>query len=167
MNATLSELVALSLSLRSEMFSPSDDDGEPNRFDEAVSAFAEVDAAIEEKVAAYRSVIFAAESDIEMVGCEIKRLQKRKAAAETRAESLESHLADMICAAGYERIENTLFTLTIKPKGRVVCTVPAKELPAEYVRVSESRAANLTALREAMEAGREVPAEFRPSLIWR
>lgn len=90
---------------------------------------------------------------------EAKRLTDKRKVLENNIERLKKAMFDSMKAVGTEKVKGQLFTIAIQKNGGVLPVVSAPDvdttkLPDELVIVTEKP--NLEAIRELLEAGKEV-----------
>lgn len=112
---------------------------------------------IEEKIEATIIVSRQLEADAETCKAEAKRLNERAAAFQRNADACKERVRLAMENTGKDKIKRQLFTIT-RVAGRPVCAIDdEKALPADYVRVKETRSPDKRALLDALKAGQEIP----------
>lgn len=99
------------------------------------------------------------ESDAEAIANEEKRLKKRKEQKQRKAERLREYLRSSLLAFGDTKFETPRVALSFRSSKQVV--VPNVDfLPAEYVREKVTKEADKTAIKKAIEEGKEIAGAF-------
>ncbi len=108
------------------------------------------------KTVAYKEVIDNRQAFIGRIDDEIKRLQAMKKANTSLIDRLKNSL--LVAVATFGDIEVGLVTFTTRlSKSVEVQPDGINDLPAEFKTVKVTEAPNKKAIKEAIEAGREVP----------
>ncbi|MEX0331448.1 MAG: siphovirus Gp157 family protein [Puniceicoccaceae bacterium] len=92
-------------------------------------------------------------ADAEALKLEKVRLAKRQQAAEKTIERLTRYLEQFLDSG--LKLKDSRATIGWRRSQRIVLSVPAEELPDEYVRIK--REANLSLIKEDIKEGDEVP----------
>lgn len=86
-----------------------------------------------------------------------QRMSHRRKAIENRVTSLKTYLKVNMESCSITKIESPWFTLSIAKNPAAVDITDEDSLPDEFVEVVTTRKVNKTAIKQAIEAGTEVP----------
>lgn len=112
-----------------------------------------IEGEFEEKAENYAKIIKMLEADSKAIKGEIERLSKRKQSLEKRGEMIKQSLENAMRATGKTKFQTLLFHFHISKNGGKAPILLTGEVPEEYRKPGE---ANLTAIREALEAGEKL-----------
>lgn len=115
-----------------------------------------IEADMDLKADSYAKIMKTMDGDISIINAEIKRLQERKAALESRKNWLKSGLEHMMRATGRVKFKTALFSFNIQKNGGV-CPVLFSEdepVPAEWLKPGDPDTAKI---RKHLEAGNTLP----------
>lgn len=94
------------------------------------------------------------EGKLSVIDAEVKRLSERKETMKNNIDRLRSYLKLNMEASGYSKIEDALFTISLRA-GRDVAVINDEDsIPDEFV--SFKRSCNKTAILAALKAGEKV-----------
>lgn len=127
--------------------------------DELERWFAEIGDQQSSKVDGYCSLIRSQELEASALGAEIDRLQRRQAARRNLAQRLKDRLKLYLELTGQKKLQCKRFTAAICGNGGKLSVdtrgLQLEALPEELVRTT--RQPDVDAIREALEAGKNVP----------
>lgn len=125
---------------------------------EAVSETMElVQADFTEKAQAIVLVAFNVTADIDAIDAQIKRLQDRKSAIQSKAEHLREYLKRNMAATGISNIKCPLFSITLSKPIAQVAIINEANIPDDYVTVKTTVSPDKKAILKALKDGKEVP----------
>lgn len=132
--------------------------------EEEFDALMKLDGDIKEKLEGYGRIINELESDSERLDAEIKRLQNRKKSIDNGLSRIYTRLENTMILHGMasEPIKTERFTFKFRKSSAVEVSDKFIEWAREYHRDDLLNYAmpkpNLTAIKEALEKGQEIPA---------
>lgn len=131
-----------------------DDEAFRQALDETLSAQGEQ---WEEKIEATIIVSRQLEADAEACKAEAKRLSERAAAFQRNADACKERVRMAMENTGKDKIKRQLFTIT-RVAGKPMCAIDDENaLPADYVRVKETRSPDKRLILDALKAGETIP----------
>lgn len=92
----------------------------------------------------------------EQIGNEIKRLQTLKKHVDSEYERVEKYLSDALKKAGIESIKGVYANISFKNTPLKTVIDDESLIPEDYITVKVERKPNLTAIKEAIKAGKEI-----------
>lgn len=116
-----------------------------------------IEGAIEVKAEALLQVVSGLEGDTGAIDSEIKRLQQRKGIIKNRADQLKGYLKANMQHSGINKISCSLFQITLSKPRPMVVVSDEKDIPDDFVRVTEVRKPDKKAIIAALKNGDEVP----------
>jgi hypothetical protein len=135
-------------------------DEEPEARENLVWAYLETTQERDHKFDGYAALITEMEARARCRKEEAERLAARARRDEEQAKFLKERLTQYFQRHGLGTVETARYRLTLTRNGGktpVCLSVPPEELPEEFVRETVTRKADLEMIREALEAGQEIP----------
>lgn len=114
-------------------------------------------AGTKEKIDRTSAVLSQLEAVAQHASDEIDRLQKRKASALRNADRLKRYVLDVMAGAGMKKLEGFTSGFTMRCNAPSVDVLDMEQLPAAFVRIVETRAADKQAIKNAIAQGVDVP----------
>lgn len=111
----------------------------------------------EKKAVSVACVYRALDSDSARVGREIERLTAIKKRLERERDRIKEGLDAACKTLGVESVKGMYANISYRFSPPAVIVDNPDEIPEEYIRVKVSRTEDKTAIREAIQAGNEVP----------
>jgi hypothetical protein len=122
--------------------------------------YAEIEEAFDVKAHSVCCVIKNTTSEAEALAEEIKRLQARKKACETKADNLKKYIEYEMRAMGKDAIKTPLFSLAIQ-KNPDSCKVDESGLEDKWFKIE--RKPDTTKIKEALKAGEKIECAWLES----
>ncbi len=110
---------------------------------------------IEDKITATVPVIKQMKGESEMLAAEIKRLQAKKSALESKAERLKAYVHNCMDALGMKKAGNALHSVTITKPQKIVVIENESLIPEAYQQITVST--DKAGIKKALASGDTVP----------
>ncbi|RKQ97107.1 viral Gp157 protein [Kushneria sinocarnis] len=131
-----------------------DDEAFREALDETLTAQGEM---LDEKIEATIIVARQLDEDAEYCKAEIDRLRKRAESFRRNADACRERVRMAMESTGRDKIKRRLFTISRVAGKDVARLDDEQQLPADYVRVKETRSPDKAAILKALKAGQSVP----------
>lgn len=112
---------------------------------------------LKRKVEQAHHVLSQLEARAASYAAQIKELQRRKAASEKRAASVEDRILTHMQAHGLEKVEGIRVVFTTRLAQPSVIVDDVKLIPSDYLRFKQTVEADKVAIKAALERNLEVP----------
>ena len=122
-----------------------------------VTALAERQEEWDKKAVAVACVFRALSEDSDRIGREIERLTSIKKRLDRERERVKEGLDAACRALGVESVKGMYANISYRFSPPAVIVDNPDEIPEEYIRVKVTRTEDKTAIREAIQAGKEIP----------
>lgn len=93
--------------------------------------------------------------EVEAIGAEIDRLERRRRSRKSKVDWLRGYLLRCLQSAGFRKVESDRFSVSLRKSSHVVVEDEAA-LPSMFIREKLTRTVDKTAIRNALKSG-EVP----------
>lgn len=109
------------------------------------------------KVVAIASLIRNIEATAEAIKAAEADMATRRKAMENKAASLRNYVLTNLKATGKDRVECPLFKVSVRNNAPSVSIAEGSIIPAEFIKTKTELVTDKKALKEALEAGQELP----------
>lgn len=114
-----------------------------------------IETSIEVKAHNTAALIKQLDGTAEIIDAEIKRLQARKKAFETKSDNIKAYLHSQLEIAGIDKLKTATFSFTIQNNPAAVNITNPALIPASFQIIKYDL--NRAAIKDALKAGTEVP----------
>ena len=133
------------------------DSDEENMLEAVQNTLEVIECEFNKKAEAVVTVLHNMDPEIDGIDAEIKRLQARKKAVQSRQDSLRDYLRDNMERTGITKISCPLFTINCV-KGREIAIINDEDsIPDDYMTVKTEMRPDKSAIAKALKDGSDVP----------